>query len=277
MARARNIKPSFFKNEILGQEDPMISLLYISLWTLADKAGRLADIPIRIKAETFPYREGLDVNGYLTVLERTGFIKRYKVGDLAVIQIIAFEKHQNPHHTEKPSDLPEYSMESDGCTITVKEPLNNRLTPADSIKDSIKDSNISASPPVSEKPKTKAKATALPEGFGISENVAAWAKTKGFGQLEKHLEHFRGYAIAKAVKYADWDQAFMNAIRGNWAKLTPLQNDLSVQTGIATGQQVDIANLPKPEPLSRPVANPLSPEENHKRFLAAMNQGLKNE
>lgn len=145
MARARNIKPSFFKNEILGQEDPMISLLYISLWTLADKAGRLMDIPIRIKAETFPYRENLDVNGYLTVLSRLGFIRRYEVDGFKVIQILTFEKHQNPHHTEKPSELPEYSIELDGCGLTVKEPLNNGYTPADSIKDSIKDSNIGGS------------------------------------------------------------------------------------------------------------------------------------
>lgn len=111
MARARNIKPSFFKNELLGEADPLLGLLFISLWTLADKAGRLEDRPLRIKAETFPYREGIDINGYLTQLLSLGFIDRYKAvcngREINVIEIVNFTKHQTPHSTEKPSELPE--------------------------------------------------------------------------------------------------------------------------------------------------------------------------
>lgn len=107
MARARNIKPGFFKNEILGTADPFLSLLFEGLWTLADREGRLEDRPLRIRAEIFPYREKLDVNGYLTELVQHGFIDRYKVGKKALIQIVNFKKHQSPHNTEKPSELPE--------------------------------------------------------------------------------------------------------------------------------------------------------------------------
>jgi len=144
MARARNIKPSLFKNELLGVADPMLTILFTSLWCLADKAGRLEDRPLRIKAETFPYRENVDINGYLTELSRLGFIYRYIVGDLALIQIINFEKHQNPHHTEKDSVYPKFDENSSTCGLTVNKPLNNSFTPADSlIPDSlIPDSNI---------------------------------------------------------------------------------------------------------------------------------------
>lgn len=110
MARARNIKPSFFKNELLGEADPLLGLLFISLWTLADKAGRLEDRPLRIKAETFPYRENIDINGYLTQLLSLGFIERYKAvcngKELSIIEIVNFTKHQTPHSTEKCSELP---------------------------------------------------------------------------------------------------------------------------------------------------------------------------
>jgi hypothetical protein len=129
MARARNIKPALFKNELLGVADPLLTLLFLSLWTLADKEGRLEDRPLRIKAETFPYRDGLDVNGYLTELQRLGFIVRYLVGDLALIQVVNFKKHQTPHNTEKPSTLP--PVESGtlaGCALQgafVKSPLSN--------------------------------------------------------------------------------------------------------------------------------------------------------
>lgn len=260
MARARNIKPSFFKNEILGQEDPMISLLYISLWTLADKAGRLMDIPIRIKAETFPYRENLDVNGYLTVLSRLGFIRRYEVDGFKVIQILTFEKHQNPHHTEKPSELPEYSIELDGCEITVKEPLNNGYTPADSIKDSIKDSYI----PEPEKPSKKPakNKTSISSNFGISDAVRIWASNNGHSHLEQRLEHFIGACKSKGYTYLDWDQAFQNAIRDNWAKITVAPKDIAVKQ----------SNYVAPAPIKKEISE--SAKRVHAEWLAKQ-QGQK--
>lgn len=133
MARARNIKPSLFKNELLGVADPMLTILFTSLWCLADREGRLEDRPLRIRAETFPYRDNLDINGYLTELSRLGFIHRYEVDGVAVIQIVSFEKHQHPHHTEKKSDLPKYVDKSIGCLLTVKEPDKDGLAPSDSL------------------------------------------------------------------------------------------------------------------------------------------------
>lgn len=130
MARSRNIKPGFFKNEDLGTADPFVSLLFAGLWTLADKSGILEDRPLRIKAELFPYRENFDVNRYLTVLVSFSLIHRYEAEGFKLIQIVNFAKHQNPHHTEKDSEYPIYS---DGCTLTVKHPLNNGITPADSL------------------------------------------------------------------------------------------------------------------------------------------------
>jgi len=152
MARSRNIKPATFKNELLGQADPMLTLLFINLWCLADREGRLEDRPLRIKAETFPYRENIDINGYLTELERLKFIYRYSVGDLKIIQVVNFLAHQNPHKTEKHSELPKYDENSMSCEITVKEPLKDvEITEAavlipDSlllIPDSLSDTNVS--------------------------------------------------------------------------------------------------------------------------------------
>ena len=43
MARARNIKPGFFKNEDLAECSPWARLCFAGLWTLADREGRLED------------------------------------------------------------------------------------------------------------------------------------------------------------------------------------------------------------------------------------------
>lgn len=107
MARARNIKPGLLKNEILGVADPIYTLLFEGLWMLADREGRLEDRPVRIKGELFPYRDGIDIPAMLGWLECNGFIRRYRVGTLALIQILAFSKHQTPHGTEKDSSLPD--------------------------------------------------------------------------------------------------------------------------------------------------------------------------
>jgi len=67
--------------------------------------------------------------------------------------------------------------------------------------------------------KRKPTKTTLPDGFGISEAVREWAKQNGYTRLQEHLECFIGYAKAHGKTYADWDQAFKNCIRDNWAKL----------------------------------------------------------
>ena len=104
MPRARNIKPAFFKNEFLAELPFEARLLFVGLWCLADKSGRLEDRPKRIKMEIFP-ADNVNVDELLVHLEGE-FIDRYSVNGIEIIQVINFEKHQNPHHKEKGSELP---------------------------------------------------------------------------------------------------------------------------------------------------------------------------
>ena len=126
MARARNIKPALFKNEVLGVADPIATLLFVGLWTLADRRGILEDRPLRIKAEVFPYREGIDADGLLAWLDKHDFIQRYEVDGKACIQINNFEKHQNPHKNEEPSELPDAS----GCYAGTQKPAKGMTAEA---------------------------------------------------------------------------------------------------------------------------------------------------
>jgi|SRR6267154_263408 len=141
MPRARNIKPSLFMNEILGEADPLLTILFMSLWCLADREGRLEDRPLRIKVETFPYRNDNEVDIMLYELQRMGFIKRYKEQDFELIQVINFLKHQKPHHTEKASILPACSDKSlirkGDKILTVKTPLEHGEIPVVKRSDSL--------------------------------------------------------------------------------------------------------------------------------------------
>jgi len=104
--RARNLKPGFFKNEILGGLDPLLRILFMGLPCMADREGRLEDRPQRIKIELLPYDEGIDCNEMLETLANGGFIIRYSVGGEKYIQVINFKRHNQPHIKEKPSTIP---------------------------------------------------------------------------------------------------------------------------------------------------------------------------
>lgn len=108
MARSRNIKPGLFKNEVLGVADPIYTLCFQGTWLLADREGRLEDRPLRIKAEIFPYRDGVDINVILDWLHNEGFIQRYQANGRRYIQVLNFGKHQNPHKNETPSEIPAF-------------------------------------------------------------------------------------------------------------------------------------------------------------------------
>ncbi|HHN1309548.1 TPA: phage replication protein, partial [Pseudomonas aeruginosa] len=106
MARARNIKPGIMANEELAELSHSHRLLFIYLWMLADREGRLEDRPKRIKAEAFPYDDGLDVESMLDDLVSAGFIQRYERCGVRAVQVLNFAKHQTPHSREKASVIP---------------------------------------------------------------------------------------------------------------------------------------------------------------------------
>lgn len=109
MARARLMKPGFFKNEDLGKLSPLARLCFTGLWTLADREGRLEERPERIKAELFPYEKRLTVpavSRMLRTLADSGFVVRYGNNGHRYLAIPKFLEHQHPHHREPASKLP---------------------------------------------------------------------------------------------------------------------------------------------------------------------------
>jgi len=105
MARSRNIKPAFFQNEDLVELNYSTRLLFIGLWCLADREGRLENRPKKIKMQLFP-ADDLDIPKSLLSLGSKNLVTMYSVGCRDYIQINNFLKHQHPHHKEVPSSIP---------------------------------------------------------------------------------------------------------------------------------------------------------------------------
>ena len=137
MARARNIKPGFFDNEILGELPALTRLLFIGLWCLADREGRLQDRPKRIKKELLGYDDVTadDVDTMLQQLNDNGFIQRYEIAGEQYIQVTNFLKHQNPHCKEQASVIPAPDGEDMGLGVVAGIHVKGRTGTAENSQD----------------------------------------------------------------------------------------------------------------------------------------------
>lgn len=105
--KTRLLKPGFFDDQILSKLPCEAQLLFAGLWCLADREGRLIDVPKKIDATIFPWRDygARKVDIWLSQLNEHKFIERYEIDGWKYIQIANFLKHQKPHPREEPSRI----------------------------------------------------------------------------------------------------------------------------------------------------------------------------
>jgi len=192
MARARNIKPGFYKNEDLAECSVWARFIFPGLWMLADREGRLEYRPKRIKAELLPF-DSQEIEPLLMELEGKKFIHKYQIDGSWFLQILKFSEHQSPHYSEKPSvinppPLPEYSEKP--------QAIKEGSKPSDSL---------------------------IPDSL-IPESLLAWAREKGLEHpsLQAHWDYFRDYLQSNpkvAKRYTDVNAAFRNCVRSDWGNI----------------------------------------------------------
>lgn len=128
MARIRTVKPELFLHEGLAELPVYARLLFIGLFTQADRRGRLEDRPRRIKAQIFPY-DDVDTDELLDRLYAGGFLTRYEVNGQRLIQIDTFEVHQRCNLREPESSLPPIPV------CNEPPPGQHRTIPGDDLQD----------------------------------------------------------------------------------------------------------------------------------------------
>lgn len=278
MARSRNIKPGFFTNEDLVELDFATRLLFAGLWTVADRDGRLQDRPKKIKIDVFP-ADNLDIDAMLSALHNAKFITRYEVDGAKFIQIHNWTKHQNPHHTEKASDIPD----ANGC-LTVKAPLEPKESPkqdGECLADSlllIPDSLIPDSLKKQDKPATAAPSFVLPDWIP-SETWKAYCQVRT-GKKAKNEPHALGLIVKdlerfKAVGH-DPIECLNNSIKSGWAGVfepKPKQQQFQVIQSVTTpskpGIDPTLAGLIK-ESISGAVKPPSDEIRNRMKQLSGV-------
>jgi hypothetical protein len=144
MARIRTIKPTFFMNDELAELDPLTRLLYVGLWTQADREGRMEDRPRRIKASVLPYDE-CDIDAALNALHASGHIVRYEVAGERYIEVANFTKHQAPNVKEQPSTIPAPDKHHASTVQACQERKEGKEGKGRDAREDIPDSKIMAS------------------------------------------------------------------------------------------------------------------------------------
>ncbi|MCE7762923.1 hypothetical protein GQL56_09745 [Pseudomonas putida] len=205
MARSRNIKPGFFSNEHLADLDFATRLLFIGMWTEADREGRLEDRPKRLKMALFP-ADNVDIEGMLDSLAVKGFIRRYEVGGMKAIQVVNWSKHQNPHVKEATSSIPaeceQLPVQGEHGASTGQAPQMHGSFPADSLSLDFLNLIPDSLPSSSESPaELFAKFWKLyPRKVGKVNAEKAWAKLKVDSALFARMVT----ALAAWTVSADW-------------------------------------------------------------------------
>ena len=223
MSRARNIKPGFFKNELLVELPFEYRLLFVGLWTMADRDGRLEDRPTKIRMELFP-ADAVDVNAGLQALHDAGFVLRYEADGRRLVQVLAWEKHQNPHMKEAKSTLP---APGEHGASTVQAPTEAIASPADSL---IPDSLIPEKEQGAQKPARQPRGKRFQDwidslngemAIPADDPVYRWGDETGIPDdfLELAWLAFEDRYRQEPKRYDDWRKVFRNAVKGNWMKV----------------------------------------------------------
>lgn len=235
MARARNIKPGLFANEVLAECEPLARILFTGLWTIADREGRLEDRPKRIKAEILPYDE-CDCDRLLSQLALRGFIVRYTAGGIQYLQVLNFTKHQNPHVKEAASIIPApcepgastgpAGEKPEGAGPLTDSPLLIPDPPlphqAASQADGEPKSNDAPPDGDADDKRGKRLLAYLKGGTEITEEFLFEATARGFGLdatklvWTEFIDYWRGVPGQKGVKL-DWPATWRNALKTIYA------------------------------------------------------------
>lgn len=105
MAYIRTIKATFFTSDDIVSLSPLARLLYIALWTEADREGRMYWRPGNFKLRFLP-GDNCDIHALCEELLESGLVVTYLVVGKTYAEIPTFTRHQVINNRERESILP---------------------------------------------------------------------------------------------------------------------------------------------------------------------------
>jgi len=222
MARIRTIKPEFWRNEQLSEISAEAALMAVGLLNHCDDEGYFNANPSILKADIFPLRNlSMTPHELLSELSVIGFVELYydeenNCKSRIYGKVVKFTEHQRINRPT-PSKIKSLSLVSDNSLST-----HGALTVGKGKgKGKGKEQGTGNREQGTGKGSVaKPQKTPLPENFFISDDVRLWFAEKKYTEnINDHLEAFIEKCKQHGYRYSDWDSAFKNAIRDDWAKL----------------------------------------------------------
>lgn len=191
---------------------------YRRLHSVVDDFGRYYANPSLLRAACYPLKldkvSNADVDKWLADCAGAGLVSTYEVDGKRYLQLLDFRQQVR-------ATASKYPEPPSGCLADAQQLRTKTETypETDAKPKSDSETKAGAKDKAARGARTRSPRAPMPEGFEASPRVEAWAQEKGFDRLDEHLESFRRKCAANGYTYADWDAAFMEAIREDWAKL----------------------------------------------------------
>lgn len=202
----RIIREGILTSDRVEQLDPPAEVFYRRLMSKVDDHGLYDARPSILRSSLYPLRvdrvREADIARWIAACEKAGVIALYQHDGKPYLQMVDTRWQAR---SEPKFPVPT----ADGCAQLL---ATGHVV---GVVDGVEDVGV----PRKRGTRPRAVKTELPEGFAVSDRVRAWAKVNGFDRLGEHLQAFARKCKAKSYAYADWDSAFMEAVREDWAKL----------------------------------------------------------
>lgn len=220
----RIIREAILSSERVAMLDWPAEVFYRRLQSVVDDYGRHEAGHQLLRAKCYPLQTDsvrvADIARWMAACQKSGLILVYGVNQKQYLEIANFGQQ-----TRTASKCPPPPSIDGVCEQLIANDFNCEQVPTNAhlgvvvsvVEDVGVDARKRAATPKTKKPIK----TTLPDDFAISERVREWAKKNNHGQLDAHLDAFRIKSAKQGYTYADWDSAFMEAIRENWASLQP--------------------------------------------------------
>lgn len=212
----RLIREGIISSERVDLLDAAAEVFYRRLLNKVDDHGLYDGRPSILRANLYPLRidrvREADISRSLAACQGAGLIVLYENGGKPYLMALdtGWDKRSKPKYP-----LPDESIPTQPLT----DPNTSTVVRSRSSLSVVVDDKGAGKPAVS----SKSRKTSLPNGFGDgwSEAMRAWllANCKNAADVRKHMDYFVGYVKANGKQYVDWEQAFQNAIKGDWAKV----------------------------------------------------------
>jgi hypothetical protein len=220
----RELREGLLSSEAMAALTAEEERLFIRLVACADDFGRFDARPMIVKSRAFPLADMMPgvtlaaIETWLNALHHKRLIRLYEVTGKPFLVVERWHQRVRASASKYPAPPGECRTDDgqmpDRCPADDRQPLSSaseeRITRNEERGTR---SEGSARPRANRSHKSP-----IPDGFAVSDAVKRWAQQHGFDP-QAHLGPFRAKCLANGYRYVDWDAAFMEAIRADWAGL----------------------------------------------------------